>query len=107
VVRTLNSGTGFPIHPTAAHIQQYLTDYVKQFSLQPRLRLGTAVQKVVFDKEQMIWNLVMSEQGGDAFEESFDKVIIANGINNHCNIPALEGIDLFKGQIFDGHTFKK
>jgi cation diffusion facilitator CzcD-associated flavoprotein CzcO len=99
--------TGYPIHPTAAHVQQYLTDYVERFSLRPRLRLGTAVQKIRFDKEHMIWTLVMSDQGGKVIEEPFNKVIIASGIGNHCNIPAVEGINLFKGQIFDGHAFKK
>ncbi len=96
-----------PNHPTAAHIQQYLIDYVERFSLQPRLRLGTTVQKITFDEEHRIWNLVISEQGANSAVKSFDKVVIANGINHHCNVPAIENVELFKGQIFDSQAFKK
>jgi dimethylaniline monooxygenase (N-oxide forming) len=96
-----------PIHPTAAHVQRYLEDYAEHFSLRPWLRLGTRVQRVRYNRESCAWDLAITKPGGVSAQESFDKVVVASGILRENNVPIIEGIGRFKGQVFDSHTFKK
>jgi dimethylaniline monooxygenase (N-oxide forming) len=95
------------MHPTTVHVQRYLEDYAEHFGLRPRLRLGTRVQRVRYNRETCTWDFAITEPGGVSAQESFDKVVVASGILREGNVPIIKGIGRFKGQVFDSQTFKK
>jgi dimethylaniline monooxygenase (N-oxide forming) len=66
------------------------------------VRLNTAVTKVVHEEEGK-WRLEI--QGSQP--EIFDRVVIANGINQIPNIPAVTGIELFEGECLHSRAFKR
>lgn len=65
------------------------------------------MQQVRYDGERGAWDLSIKEPGDVLAQESFDKVVVASGILREANVPKIEGIERFKGQVFDSQTFKK
>jgi dimethylaniline monooxygenase (N-oxide forming) len=93
-----------PSHPTAAQVQQYLIAFVKNFELQPHIRLNTSVKHVTFDEQREKWVLVVDGKG----MKYFDKVVVAiGGMVGKANVPIVEGIEHFAGASVHSQAFKR
>ncbi|KAJ4288989.1 hypothetical protein N0V90_011331 [Kalmusia sp. IMI 367209] len=92
-----------PTHPTAAHVEKYLVDYVHQFNLTSRMRLNTTVQKISFDVDLEKWAIAIQNHK----TEYFDKVVVATGVNNVPSIPVIRRIENFEGQCIHSRAFKR
>lgn len=88
-------------------MQEYLENYAKHFKLNDHFRLKTEVTRVTRDKDKQKWIITFKTPEGKEVEESFDKVLVANGTNNLPKIPVLTGQDNFKGEILHSMNFKR
>ncbi|UKZ58343.1 hypothetical protein TrVGV298_012211 [Trichoderma virens] len=91
-----------PLYPT--EIQAFLESYAQHFDIVPRLRLNTKVIAVsrIGDK----WRLLLTNSGGRNEEQMFDRLIICTGLFQTPKEPRVEGLDQFKGNILNTHTYK-
>lgn len=87
-------------------IERYLESYVDHFGLHSKLRLETRVTKISRNENERNWNLQIEDSEGQRIE-SFDRVVVATGINQIPNIPAVEGIDIFEGETLHSRAFKR
>lgn len=77
-------------------ILKYLQDCVSRFGLEPHLRLSTEVTSASFDPGEGRWTLITA-----AGERSdFDLLVTACGQLTRPAIPALEGLEDFRGAAF-------
>lgn len=85
-------------HARQAELQRYLEDVVDEFGLRPHLRLGTAVDAVVWDEDTHTWELRL--RGGGTARSHV--VVSAVGLLNVPRHPDWPGLDDFEGPRF--HT---
>lgn len=71
----------YPQWPTGEQVQRYLENYVRQFGLQPLLRLETEVARAVQDADSGAWTL-HTVCAGQLGAHRFDFLVVANG--NYC-----------------------
>jgi dimethylaniline monooxygenase (N-oxide forming) len=76
-----------PEWPTAEQVQAYLAAYVERFGLADRLRLGTEVTSADLDEAAGTWTL----ETADGERETFDHLVVANGIFSDPFVPELAG----------------
>ncbi|GAM04349.1 flavin-containing monooxygenase [Novosphingobium sp. MBES04] len=79
-------------------IQGYIRQIAEQFGFADKAIFQTQVTSLVWDEGAARWQVGTNR--GDRIEARF--VIMANGVLNMPKLPALEGIDAFKGKLF--HT---
>ncbi|WP_226631852.1 flavin-containing monooxygenase [Novosphingobium profundi] len=79
-------------------IQGYIRQIAEQFGFADKAVFQTQVTSLVWDEGAARWQVGTNR--GDRIEARF--VIMANGVLNMPKLPALEGIDAFKGKLF--HT---
>ncbi|SDI38710.1 flavin-containing monooxygenase [Lutimaribacter saemankumensis] len=79
----------YPEWPTGPQVQAYLEDYAEHFGLMPDIRLNTEV-KATRQEPDGRW-VVVTENG----EETFDHLVIANGIFSRPAVPSFEGQEAF------------
>ncbi len=79
-----------------AEILDYLNEVADDFGLRPHLRLGTAVERAVFDEPTGTWEVTSS----DGRSERFDAIVTACGQLTNPEIPDVPGADDFEGAIF-------
>lgn len=87
-------------------IERYLENYVDHFDLRSKLRLETRVTKILSNEDERKWILQIENSNGQRIE-TFDRVVVATGINQIPNVPAVEGIDSFEGEILHSRAFKR
>ncbi|KAL7941259.1 flavin monooxygenase-like protein [Trichoderma barbatum] len=92
-----------PLYPS--EIQAFLESYARHFDLVPRLRLNTKISAVsrIGDK----WRLLLTNLDGGNEEQLFDRLVLCTGLFHIPREPRFEGLDQFKGQILDTHTYKR
>ncbi|MBM2620658.1 NAD(P)/FAD-dependent oxidoreductase [Actinoplanes sp. LDG1-06] len=86
----------FPEWPTGEQVQSWLESYAHEFKIEPHLRLGVRVTRAV--RSSAGWTLGLSS-GPD---ETFDKLVVANGVFCEPNMPVFEGQEEFQGEILAG-----
>ncbi|KAL6856409.1 flavin monooxygenase-like protein [Trichoderma novae-zelandiae] len=98
-----NGDSDVPLEP--GEIQAFLESYARHFGLEPRLRLKTRVTAVnrVDDK----WHLQLTKSDGESEEQVFDRLVLCTGLNHSPKQVHFEGVDDFKGQVFNTHTYKR
>ncbi len=79
-------------------IQGYIRQIAEQFGFADKALFHTRVTSLVWDEGLARWRV--GTDRGDAILARF--VVMANGVLNMPKLPALEGIDTFKGKLF--HT---
>ena len=85
-------------HARQAEIHRYLEETVSDFGLTPHLRLGTGVQRAVWDDDAHVYRLTLTTG-----EETECHVLVsAVGFLNVPNYPDWPGLDDFEGPSF--HT---
>jgi len=77
-------------------ILDYLDDCVKEFGLEPHLRLGIEVASASFDPEVGRWTVTTA----DGEQSSFDFLVTACGQLTNPEIPPIPGAKDFKGHLF-------
>ncbi len=77
-----------------AEIQQYLEDVVDRFDVRERIRFGELVTRCEFDGEQ--WHV----ETASGVKDRAHVIIAATGVLHQINVPELEGVDSFEGEVF-------
>lgn len=75
-------------------IQAYFEGVAARHGVTERLRLGSEVSRLAFDRGR--WQLATK----DGVRDAVDVVIAATGVLHHPNVPAIEGLDTFRGARF-------
>ena len=84
----------YPEWPSGEQVQRYLESYVRHFDLQENLRLRTPVTLATIDEKTRIWT-VETARAGIAKTETFDYLVVCNGIFCDPAIPRFEGDEHF------------
>ena len=92
-----------PLEP--GEIQEYLESYARHFGLGPRLRLETRVSAV--NRVGNKWHLQLTKLDGESEEQAFDRLVLCTGLNHSPKQIHFDGIEDFKGQVFNTHTYKR
>lgn len=92
-----------PLYPK--EIQVFLESYAEHFDIVHRFRLNTKVTTVnrVGDK----WSLLLTNAEGKREEEMFDRLVVCTGLFQTPKEPRVEGLDQFRGEILNAHTYKR
>jgi dimethylaniline monooxygenase (N-oxide forming) len=53
------------------------------------------------------WHLQLTKSDGEREEQAFDRLVLCTGLNHSPKRVHFEGIDDFKGQVFNTHTYKR
>jgi cation diffusion facilitator CzcD-associated flavoprotein CzcO len=77
-------------------IQAYLTDVAERFDVMPHIRFNSDVERATFDEGSGRWRLEVA--GGEPVEA--EVLITACGQLTRASIPAVPGLDRFKGPMF-------
>ncbi|WYZ46684.1 hypothetical protein EsH8_IX_000909 [Colletotrichum jinshuiense] len=89
--------------PPAKEVESYLEGYVKRFNIRQFMRFNTNITCISHDDDANKW---LIEIDGSS-TESFDRVIIATGLNQTPNYPNITGIELFTGEQLHSKSFKR
>lgn len=83
----------FPEWPTGEQVQDYLEQYVDRHDLRDTLRLDTEVVRAELLPDESGWH-VTARRSGEAVAdpETFDHLVVANGIFSEPVIPAFDGL---------------
>jgi hypothetical protein len=84
----------YPEWPTGAQIQAYLAAYAAKFGVDQSLRLSTEVTTVRHAADGR-WTLQVCDTVGAESTETFDRVVVANGVFCEPAIPAYPGLKEF------------
>ena len=87
----------YPEWPTGEQVQRYLEAYAKHFDLHQHLRLDTLVTSTTLDRESGRWT-VTSIHAGTSTAETFDYLVVCNGIFSQPVVPKFEGAEAFVSQ---------
>jgi cation diffusion facilitator CzcD-associated flavoprotein CzcO len=79
-----------------AEILEYLEHVVGKYELAPFIKTGNAVKSAHWDDARSLWKLTMAN--GDTVEAQV--VISAMGMFNELSVPAIPGLDSFRGTKF-------
>jgi cation diffusion facilitator CzcD-associated flavoprotein CzcO len=77
-------------------IYQYLEDCIDAFGLRPHLRLTVSLKKAAFDSAAGLWRM-QTDPGPDFAART---LVLATGALHRPAIPALRGIESFRGAMF-------
>jgi Flavin-binding monooxygenase-like len=84
----------YPEWPSGAQVQEYLASYAAHFELQSKLRLNTEVTSAGQSGGVGRWTLnLRSTVGSDTSVESFDRLVVANGVFCEPALPTYPGIE--------------
>ena len=86
-------------------MNQYFRSYADHFDLRPSIQFKTKVTGISRDELTSKWVLAL-ESAGAQRTETFDKLILSNGLVYRPVIPKLEGQDDFKGKLIHGRDYK-
>jgi cation diffusion facilitator CzcD-associated flavoprotein CzcO len=83
-------------YPGQSEIYEYLEECVDRFGLQPHLRLGVSLREAVFESTAGLWRMHIDP--GPDLEARI--MVLATGLLHRPAIPALRGIESFRGSAF-------
>ncbi|MCK1796812.1 NAD(P)/FAD-dependent oxidoreductase [Streptomyces sp. XM4193] len=78
-----------------AHIRAYLERVADTFGLRPHLRLGTDVEQITWDEQELRWTIETSRGSYTA-----ETVVSAGGPLSDPKVPDIPGLDGFTGKVF-------
>jgi cation diffusion facilitator CzcD-associated flavoprotein CzcO len=97
----------FPEWPDGAQVQSYLADYTAHFGLEPALRLNTEVISAGPTGDGA-WSVEYRDAAGTHTTESYDRLVVANGVFCEPAVPRFDGLAEFTdsgGQVCAGTEF--
>ncbi|MFD6162592.1 flavin-containing monooxygenase [Nocardia sp. NPDC060256] len=86
---------GFPEWPTGAQVQEYLAGYAAAFGLDEVIRLNTEVTAAQPDTGDQ-WTLTSVSATSGPVTETFDRLVVANGVFCEPAVPPFPGGDEFR-----------
>mmetsp|Transcript_9181 Transcript_9181/g.27631 ORF Transcript_9181/g.27631 Transcript_9181/m.27631 type:complete len:424 (-) Transcript_9181:740-2011(-) len=97
-----------PSFPHHESIAEYLRDYAKRHAILPLIRFNTEVKRIWRDEQSNSWRIRShtKSESGEA-EEEFDAVMLCNGHYSDPSVPALPGLDTFRGEVHHSHYYKE
>ena len=89
----------YPEWPSGEQVQSYVQSYAEKFGLMDKVRLSTEVVSATADESNadpdgvhgVTWTVVSKPEGGKKQTDTYDYVVVANGIFSQPNIPAFAG----------------
>ena len=91
------SQKGLPSYPSHVVVLKYIQDYSKHYKVNDVIRFHSTVMSL--SKVAGRWIIsVMSELGGDN-EETFDHVVICNGLYTTPRMATIKGMEHFEGAV--------
>jgi cation diffusion facilitator CzcD-associated flavoprotein CzcO len=89
------------LYAPQAEIQEYLESFIAHSQLGENIEFNSFVRAAEFLEDSRQWRLTIERLGDDGPQvQLFDSVICATGPLNRPVIPALPGLDTFRGQYF-------
>lgn len=85
----------YPEWPSGAQMQAYLQSYADHFGITPHIHFNTTVVLAAPLEDESGWVLSLKTKEGDK-QESFDWLIVCNGIFSIPSIPPFPGGDRFR-----------
>ena len=85
-------------YATQPEILRYLNHVADRYDLRPDITLGTRVTDAILDEDTLRWEIRTAT--GEAVSARF--VIIAVGPLSNANVPPIDGLDSFDGEVY--HT---
>ena len=85
----------FPEWPSGEQVQSYLEGYVARFGLAEVLRLGTEVTRASLSEAGDSWEVASRGPDGRFTIETFEQLVVANGIFSVPAVPAYPGTEEF------------
>lgn len=90
----------YPEWPSGQQVQAYLQSYANHFGVMPRLRLGTEIVEATPRAGAPGWTIATRPTGAASdvptTHESFDWLIVCNGIFSIPTVPAYPGTEAFE-----------
>ncbi len=95
----------YPEWPTGVHVQEYLTNYARQFGILAGIQFGTTVDRAE-PLEKGGWLLYTRRQ--DVIDElQVDFLVVCNGVFNEPNMPRVPGRELFQGTVLHSTEYRQ
>ncbi|CAN8097773.1 unnamed protein product [Discula destructiva] len=94
-----------PIFPTGLDLEAHWRAYAKHYDLGSHIQYNTSVLKVNRYETEDKWELYVKDAEGEKVV-AFDKVFMANGIQNKTVYPLSPGIESFSGTTMHSMSFK-
>ncbi len=89
----------YPEWPTGKQVQEYLTNYARQFGILPSIRFNTSVERTeAIDGGAGGWTIHTQQYGQDS-QTIVDFLVVCNGVFNEPNVPSLPGRELYGGTV--------
>ena len=97
----------YPEWPTGPQVQEYLTNYARQFGILSSIRFGTGVERAeAIDGGAGGW-LIHTRQHGQMNQTPVDFLVVCNGVFNEPNMPTIPGRELFGGTVLHSTGFRQ
>ena len=98
------------VYPGQIGFLRYLERYANAFDLKKWIRFNSRVTSISREKGGKRWEVVIRVQTGDVAREErqvFDKIIFASGQYHDPLMPAIAGVEKFKGPVLHSSNYKK
>jgi 4-hydroxyacetophenone monooxygenase len=86
-------------HPKGRDMQDYLLRVVDRFGLCERMRFRTRVLACELDEKSALWRVTVQTEGEAPRTVLANAVFVAQGVLNRPAIPAIPGLDRFRGPV--------
>lgn len=97
----------YPEWPTGPQVQEYLTNYARQFGILPAIRFSTSVERVeAIDGGAGGW-IIHTGQHGQPGQTAVDFLVVCNGVFSEPNVPRIPGRELFGGTVLHSTEFRQ
>lgn len=94
-----------PMFPSSSDMFNYLNKYASNFGVAPYINFNSKVLDVSYNQESSDYRISW-EHEGNINQQNVQYVIVATGIFAKPNIPNIEGIESFNGNIIHSSDYK-
>lgn len=86
-------------------IYEYLNHCADKYGVRPSIRFNSEVEGAEYDEDAQLWHLTVRENGGEGRRVTANILITAVGQLNRPAIPAIPGLDGFRGTVVHTATW--
>ncbi|TAE30824.1 MAG: hypothetical protein EAZ91_09365 [Cytophagales bacterium] len=97
----------YPEWPTGEQVQQYLTNYARQFGVLPGIRFSTSVERAEPIQGGAGGWVIHTRKQGQSEETNVDFLVVCNGVFNEPNMPQVPGRELFAGTVLHSTEYRQ
>lgn len=95
---------GLPSYPSHADVLEYLQNYANHFGVDEFVRTDTKVASV--SKVGELWKVSVESKEKGAYDEEFDRLVVANGHFNKAWQAPIKGIENFPGAVSHARSYR-